>query len=124
MGPLWDFDLAFGNVNYSECEFPEGFWVKHHAWFDRLFQDPKFVSQVKERFAYFKSNETAILNLIDENATYLQYAQAENDKKWNLIGNWVWPNSVVLDSYKAEVNHLKSWFTTRMAWLDKAYKQL
>lgn len=124
MGPLWDFDLAFGNVNYSECEFPEGFWVKHHDWFDRLFQDPKFVNQVKERFAYFKSKEAAILKLIDENATYLQWAQAENDQKWDLIGNWVWPNSVVLDSYEAEVDHLKSWFTTRMAWLDKAYKEL
>jgi len=22
MGPLWDFDLAFGNVDYSECEYP------------------------------------------------------------------------------------------------------
>jgi len=124
MGPLWDFDLAFGNVNYSECEFPEGFWVKHHAWFNRLFHDPKFVKQVKERFAYFKSKETVILELIDENATYLQWAQAENDKKWNLIGNWVWPNPVVLESYQAEVNHLKSWYTQRMSWLDAAYKDL
>lgn len=124
MGPLWDFDLAFGNVNYSDCQYPEGFWVKHHAWISRLFEDPDFVELVKERFAYFKSNENQILNLIDSNASLLMLPQAENDERWDVIGNWIWPNGVVLGSYQEEVNYLKSWIEQRFEWLDSAYAQM
>ena len=124
MGPLWDFDLAFGNVDYSECEFPTGFWVKDHPWFKRLFDDEVFVAQVKERFLYFKENQNFILEKMDSYASLLQYAQLENDDKWDLFGNYVWPNPVFFNSHQAEVDHLKSWYTERMNWLDAAYKEL
>jgi hypothetical protein len=34
MGPLWDFDLSFGNVDYAgnEFPFPEGFWIISNPW--------------------------------------------------------------------------------------------
>ena len=124
MGPLWDFDLAFGNVNYSECEFPTGFWVKYHPWFNRLFEDEAFVVKVKERFAYFKQNQNFILDKMDFYAEQLKWAQMENDAKWDLFGNYVWPNPVVFDSHGEEVEHLKSWYIERMNWLDSAYGSL
>jgi len=124
MGPLWDFDLAFGNVDYSECEYPTGFWVKDHAWFDRLFDDAVFVEKVKERFLYFRENQNLIIEKMDYYADQLKWAQFENDDKWNLFGNYVWPNPVVYDSHQAEVDHLKSWYIERMNWLDAAYKEL
>lgn len=124
MGPLWDFDLAFGNVDYADPEFPEGFWIKQNPWYERLFQDPNFVRQVQERFTYFNNNRAFLLAKIDEYAEKLQYAQAENDAKWQTIGVYVWPNPVVLDTYDEEVARLKSWFNTRMDWLDNALNQL
>ncbi|MDO9137286.1 MAG: CotH kinase family protein, partial [Lutibacter sp.] len=124
MGPLWDFDLAFGNVNYSDATHPTGFWVKNHKWYARLFQDPLFVAKVKSRFIYFKNNQNLILNKIDSHANYLKWAQAENNKKWNTIGVYVWPNPVVLSTYDAEVNRLKSWYSQRMTWLGTAFNSL
>lgn len=124
MGPLWDFDLAFGNVNYSDATHPTGFWVKNHKWYARLFQDPLFVAKVKSRFIYFKNNQNLILNKIDSHANYLKWAQAENNKKWNTIGVYVWPNPVVLSTYDAEVNQLKSWYSQRMTWLGTAFNSL
>lgn len=124
MGPLWDFDLAFGNVNYSECEYPEGFWVKEHKWYARLFEDPVFMSKVKNRFLFFKNNQNFILEKIDFYANYLKLAQKENDDKWDIIGNYAWPNPVVYDTYEQEVAHLKNWYIKRMNWLDNAFKDL
>ena len=124
MGPLWDFDLAFGNVDYSECEYPTGFWVKDHAWYARLFEDDSFVAKVKQRFLYFRENQDFILDKMDHYANQLQWSQYENDQKWNLFGNYVWPNPVVYDSHQAEVDHLKSWYIERMNWLDAAYNGL
>ncbi len=124
MGPLWDFDLAFGNVDYSECEYPTGFWVKDHAWYTRLFEDEVFVDKVKERFLYFKENEGFILQKMDYYADLLKWSQYENDQRWDLFGRYVWPNPVFYDTHQAEVDHLKTWFKERMNWLDTAYKEL
>ncbi|MGB0495174.1 MAG: CotH kinase family protein, partial [Kangiellaceae bacterium] len=124
MGPLWDFDLSFGNVDYADSQYAEGFWVKDHSWYARLFQDPEFVEQIKTRFAYFKNNQNLILNKIEEHAESLKWAQLENDNKWQTIGVYVWPNPVVFNSYDEEVEHLKSWYNQRMTWLESAFNDL
>jgi hypothetical protein len=124
MGPLWDFDLSFGNVDYADSRYAEGWWVKYHPWYERLFQDPDFVDRVKVRFAYFKDNQDFILDKIDTYAQQLQWAQQENDNKWQTLGIYVWPNPVIFDTYQEEVDHMKAWYVDRMTWLDNALTDL
>ena len=124
MGPLWDFDLSFGNVDYADSRYAEGWWVKYHPWYERLFQDPAFVEEVKVRFAFFKGNQDFILNKIDAYAEQLKWAQQENNDKWQTIGQYVWPNPVVFDTYQEEVDHMKEWYVNRMNWLDSALDSL
>ena len=124
MGPIWDFDLAFGNNDYSDCEYPEGFWIKGNAWYARLFQDPAFVTKVKNRFAYYKENQTTMLEKMDSYAVLLNKTQQQNDLTWELIGNYVWPNAFVGDTYQQEVDYMKSWYTQRMTWLETAINSL
>jgi len=122
MGPLWDFDLSFGNVDYADSRYAEGWWVKYHPWYERLFQDPDFVTKVKVRFAYFRDNQEFILDKIDTYAQQLQWAQQENDNKWQTLGMYVWPNPAFFDTYQEEVDHMKAWYVDRMNWLDEAFK--
>ena len=118
MGPLWDFDLSFGNVDYSETvRYPEGFWIKGNPWYKRLFEDPAFERAVKERFLYFYNNTSVILDKIDENAKQLKRAQGKNYEKWPTLGTYVWPNPVYFNTYEEEVSHLKDWIAQRMEWL-------
>ena len=124
MGPLWDFDLSFGNVDYADSRYAEGWWVKYHPWYERLFQDPDFVDRVKVRFSYFKDNQDFILDKIDTYAQQLQWAQQENDNKWQTLGMYVWPNPVFFDTYQEEVDHMKAWYVDRMTWLDNAITDL
>ena len=120
MGPLWDFDLSFGNVDYADSRYPEGWWVKYNPWYERLFADPYFVSKVKERFQYFNNNQDLIIDKIDSYSEQLKWAQEENDDKWQTMGVFVWPNPVVFDTYQEEVDNMKSWYITRMTWLESA----
>ena len=120
MGPLWDFDLAFGNVDYADSRYPEGWWVKYNPWYERLFQDPYFVAKIKERFEYFNNNQDLIINRIDSYSEQLKWAQEENDDKWQTMGVFVWPNPVVFDTYQEEVDSMKSWYSARMSWLESA----
>jgi spore coat protein CotH len=124
MGPLWDFDLSFGNVDYADSRYPEGWWVKYNPWYERLFEDPAFVEEVRNRFEYFNNNRDYILNKIDTYAEKLKWAQEENDDKWQTIGVYVWPNPVIFDTYQEEVDHMKAWYKTRMDWLESALDDL
>ena len=82
------------------------------------------MSRVKNRFLYFKRNQNLIIDKIDLYANYLNLAQKENDDKWDIIGNYAWPNPVVYDTYEEEVEHLKNWYIKRMNWLDTAFMAL
>jgi spore coat protein CotH len=124
MGPIWDFDLAFGNVDYAPSQYATGFWIKDNAWYARLFEDPEFVAKVKLRFSYYLENQSSMLDKIDAYAALLTYAQQENDKKWGLLGTYHWPNPVVYDTYQEEVDHLKDWYISRMNWLENAFDKL
>jgi spore coat protein CotH len=97
MGPLWDYDIAFGNVNYNTNDDPEGFYIcTNVSWYRRLFADAAFVKLVQERFEYFYSNKEVIFNEINRNAEYLQYAAVENNNKWGVLYEYTWPNNEIL----------------------------
>lgn len=124
MGPLWDFDIAFGNVNYNNCQFPEGFYIKNVKWYSRLFEDPLFIAKVKDRFDYFYNNQNEILAYINSCADYLQYSMLENNAVWGTLYQATWPNFAVLGNYENEVQYLKSFFLKRMEWLKKEFEQM
>lgn len=119
MGPIWDFDLSYGNVDYSNAQFAEGFWIRYNPWIQRLFEDPVFREKMKTRFAYFREQLPDILEKIDGYAAYLNEAQETNYSIWETLGVYVWPNPVIYESYPEEVNHLKDWMTRRIEWLDE-----
>lgn len=124
MGPLWDFDIAFGNCNYNGCNNPEGFWIKGASWYSRLFKDPNFVSKVKDRFNYFYSIKDKIYQEINENADYLKYSIVENNAKWNVLYQNAWPNHGIWGSYSNEVQYMKRWLDARFEWMKIEFENM
>ncbi|MET0635747.1 MAG: CotH kinase family protein [Chitinophagaceae bacterium] len=118
IGPIWDFDIAAGNINYNESFQTTGWHVRNTVWFARLFEDPVFKKNVKDKYYAVKPKLAGLMNLIDSTASELRYSQVENFKKWDILNTWVWPNYAVQGSYVNEVNYLKTWLTTRMAWIE------
>ena len=123
MGPLWDFDLAFGNTDY-DSRGPEGFWIKDADWFGRLFEDRVFVERVKERFDYFYSRMPDIMREIDATGQYLKYSMAANEKRWHSFYNYGDPNVEIWGSYQNEVQSLKEYIKKRMEWLKTQYDKM
>lgn len=124
MGPLWDFDISFGNVNYNNNFDTTGFWIKRVDWISRMFEDPIFVSRVKERFDYFYSHKNDIMREINENAEYLRYAAQENEGRWHTFYTYNWPNYDIWGSYNNEVQLMKDWINTRFEWLKGEVEKL
>jgi len=123
MGPIWDFDLAFGNTDYWN-RGPEGFWIKNSDWFNRLMEDPAYVKRVKERFDYFYGRLPDILNEIDEAAQYLNRSMIANENRWHTFYEYSAPNVEIWGSYQNEVQSIKEWLKARMEWLKSEYDKM
>lgn len=119
MGPVWDFDIAFGNVNYNENWNYEGFWVRNADWISRMFEDPEFVNKVYDRFDYFYSKKWDIIQFINENANYLRLSAIENEHRWHTLYQETWPNYDIWGSYYNEVQSMKYWLDNRFEWLKE-----
>ena len=119
LGPVWDFDLGAGNVDYDVTDDPTGWWVREGPWMSRLFEDPAFEARVQARWQELKAGQIdTIIKFIDQNAAALDQSQKNNFQRWPILGVYVWPNPVITGSYEGEVNQLKQWLTTRIQWMD------
>jgi hypothetical protein len=116
MGPIWDFDMAFGRTSANSNDDPKGFWIRKTPWFKRMFEDPAFKARVKERFDYFYSHRYDIMKEIDDNVKYLQYSVVENEHKWSIL-----KSSAPWDKYQKTVDNLKDWILQRFEWLKANY---
>lgn len=119
MGPIWDFDISLGNINYNGNMTPEGFWIKNSYFISRMFDDPSFTSLVRTRFDYFKSHINEIYNWINQRSEYLKYSAVENNNVWETLYKDTWPNYAVVGTYQNEVVYMKSFLKKRMEWLDE-----
>lgn len=123
MGPVWDFDIGGGNIDYAGCDDPEGWYVRNSEWFERLFDDEAFAGEFKDRWNYVKSNYLdKTLARIDATAALLEQSQAMNFAKWKILGVYVWPNASGVgerSTYKSEVDYLKDWLAARIEWMDE-----
>lgn len=121
MGPIWDFDTSAGNNNYTDAEYPEGWWIREKGkWFSKLFNDYKFENKVKLEWKKIQTmglSKNDLLTFIDKKAEALKNTQVDNFNKWDILNIYVWPNPIVTGSYEGEVSYLKEWISTRMDWI-------
>jgi len=140
MGPIWDFNLAFGNADYcsggstnvwaykynERC--PGDFWPVPF-WWNRLLQDPNFVAQLKARWTALRGNEfseMAILAKVDGYIAQLEKSGSlnENFDTWPVLDTYIWPNNFVGSTYEEEIDYLTNWIGDRLTWLDTQIDQL
>jgi hypothetical protein len=127
MGPLWDFNLAYGNVNYLANSQNAPGWTYDDQyrmfWFRRLMSDPWFAGTMKCRWTEVRStilSNEKIINTIDSIAAVLDEPQKRNYNRWPILGIYVWPNQnwKTDSTYMAENDFLKQWILDRVTWMD------
>lgn len=133
MGPVWDYDLAYGNANYCDGWKPEGWGFEFNNvcggdgwlvpfWWSKMMQDTLFQNNLRCRWENLKPvvfDTTVMFHWIDSMATRLQESQTRNFEQWPIIGTYVWPNYYIPNSYQGEIDTLKTWLKARYEWLDE-----
>lgn len=138
MGPVWDFNLGFGNANYCagssisgwgfnfSTVCPGDFW-QPPFWWARLQEDQVFLDLLAERWRTYREGIFSNENLnatIDSLVNEMGDAPQRNFDRWPVIGETIWPNIFVGDTYEAEVDYLKDWLINRVEWMDGAMSEL
>ena len=135
MGPVWDYNLAFGNANYCDGSRIDG-WAydfndvcgddlyQMHFWWKRLLSDPTFAEDLADKWMRLRNGKftnSNINSLIDLFEDQLAIPQVRNFQKWDILGTEIWPNAFVGSTYASEVEYLRTWLMDRMAWMDNAF---
>ncbi|OQX21517.1 MAG: hypothetical protein BWK80_33085 [Desulfobacteraceae bacterium IS3] len=130
MGPVWDFDLGFGNADYFNGYLTSG-WQADFSyssdnnqipfWWKRLRDDPAFQNTIRARWQVLRGDILRldrINSLIDEMSGITVEARARNFSRWTILGQYVWPNKFIGQTYDEEIAYLKTWIEQRFLWLD------
>ncbi len=130
-GPLWDFNLAFGNANYCQGSDTTGWEINFNSvcgggwqnpfWWSRLLEDSTYSHALKCRWLELRQtslNTDYILSYIDSMATVLAEPATRNYNRWPILGTYVWPNNFIGNTYQEEIDYMKEWIMGRLIWMD------
>lgn len=132
MGPVWDFNIAFGIGDYCEAQNTQG-WMKDfntfcgadswviHFWWEKLLRDEAFQLHIKARWQELRADawsDAAIAGCLDSVTTLLAEPAARNFQRWPVLGQYVWPNAYIGQTWAEELNYLDNWLGYRIAWID------
>ncbi len=129
-GPVWDFNLAFGNANYYNGANPVGWYFDTDLsrdswripfWWYKIWEDQTFKYAFNVRWQELRQtvlSDEHIQAMLDSLGSEIGAAQTRNFERWPILDEWVWPNSYVGGSYANEITFLQGWINSRLTWMD------
>ncbi|MFW6348423.1 MAG: CotH kinase family protein, partial [Cyclonatronaceae bacterium] len=133
MGPAWDFNLSLGNADYIDGWKTEGWYYEDlpendcyigcgvRDWYVRLLEDEAYVQRMQQRWWTYRQgmfSEAHLSGLINDKQQELQEAQQRNFERWPILGEYVWPNYFVANTWEEELDWMENWLLERLAWMD------
>jgi hypothetical protein len=140
MGPLWDYNWAFGNVNYAEggdlpAYYTNGWDLSFTAnvngwapWWLQFEQDPDWWQKFIDRWTDLREgilSAAAVSASIDAYTIPLALEAADrNFIRWPQLGLFTVispPGYADRTNYQSEVDYLKTWTEARSEWIDSQF---
>lgn len=130
-GPMWDFNLSYGNADYCLAQTTTGWQYDFDEvcdftsaipfWWERLLDSPGYRNALRCRWEELRQGILKTENVnafIDSVAADLTQARIRNFQRWPIIGQYVNWNGFVGQTYQEDVDYLKSWMQQRSEWID------
>lgn len=124
-GPLWDFDLSYGNADYIDYG-PEGFYGMRQ-YKNRMFKLMMDILEVRllyrEKFNdFYLDILPEMYDMIPVLASSISNMANRNFLKWDIMNSYVWPNpSEVLaqTTHAGQVQYVLSFMNLRAEWMHE-----
>ncbi len=130
LGPLWDFDLSFGNGDET-CQYYTDLYcgrkyIDHlsNPWFYRAMRCEWFRERVTKRWdEMYPRLQTLSAGVLSEGAKYSD-SFARNFEKWDIFGQCMNRETELimsLSTYTEHYTYLAEWIDNRIEWLNGFY---
>jgi hypothetical protein len=115
MGPLWDFDWSFAYTGIQHNYFSRFTGrLPLPLFFERLFDDPVFVVQYKERWIEKFDEIFAMTDFIETVGAKITPAAIEDAKRWCIPGGY---RPEYDPDHTQQIELMKNWWENRVSWL-------
>ena len=118
-GPVWDFDWATFVPSKTSS-----FQIKNSIYYNRLFEDPEFITEVKRRWTAYKP-------LFEQIPAYIRDIASQIEKS-NEIDHTMWPLSPFFSgqingdqdlSFEEAIERLSSTYMSKFEYMDNQISQ-
>ncbi|HEY0706993.1 MAG TPA: CotH kinase family protein [Polyangia bacterium] len=123
-GPVWDYDIAFGNINYNKRYCVNNSMLRTAAPpFAKILENKDFANELRCHWQTLRKDGgpldiKKVEAKIDEFVAHMKEAKKRDAARWSNIGILIWPNNYVGATWEDEVAYLKYWIRKRIAWMD------
>lgn len=114
MGPVWDFDWE----TYTPKTW---FSISEALYYKRLFQDPRFVDKVKQRWSMYKSEYETLPEYIRLEAAKIRNSDRIDSPMWPITQ---WVNGDENMSFDDAVDRMVKVYEDRFEWMDKEINRM
>ncbi|MBO5105866.1 MAG: CotH kinase family protein [Clostridia bacterium] len=122
MGPVWDFDLGFGNGKYANEKHKNNSYLDHQRWFADLTQMPEFRSAVKSVWSKSKTKVSRLPTFVDRTARMINKSQKINFEIWSITDHaehTYYRTTEEIYEFSGQISYLRSFVTDRITYMDK-----
>lgn len=119
MGPVWDFDLAFGRHTEDTAYVPQNWYIREHFWHKIFFSDSLYNKTAIEFWEKNLPVFKATLDTIDSVGKRIGKAAQNNFKRWRRLENSIFYTQRAYESYGEALEDLKDWLNQRIEWISQ-----
>ncbi len=136
MGPAWDFDWAYGNINMYNIDtfqptgwhttndyFAREYYFQSVQWNRYLIKDPYFIWLVYNKYKEIRPAQLQdFLDSLDAYENHLAFDGTRNDERWEYTYTPENYCGATPEHYHEAFASLKKFIKTRINWLDKQFE--
>lgn len=131
MGPVWDFDLAFGNMykdnpkydDWATVGTSDGLSYIKSTWFNYLLTDDNFRKKARTRWDEIKDTAVnAAIDAIDYYQPLIEPSAELNFSVWKTLGKTVGFQPPIMsnkEDYNEHIFYIRSFLNARKRWIDE-----
>jgi len=118
-GPLWDFDLAFGNPSREKNKPAENWYIRGSRWNRAIFGNPFVENMASTYWGEHREQFRALIDSVPLYRKMIEKAIKNEYKRWPIIGNTEnWALKDPYDSYDEAVDVMVRWMNERYNWIE------
>ena len=118
-GPLWDFDISFGNESYKKNRGADGWYIVRYKWFSRIFNNREVRPKALDDWFYHRDTFRALIDSVPLYASNISRALKNEYKRWPIMENTEnWALKEPFKDYDEALDSMVAWMKTRYKWIN------